>query len=240
MSAGSRGAVDGPKRTKRVRSPGRAVELGFVLLLAIVAPASAAAQLAQQEEPDPTRLDVERLPPEAIELQRSMYSEGPYMEARLGGLGFAGGVGRVSRAGFLTHVALGYELTQWLALAVAGELSFHSTNAPAPPSPSAFQVISTLVSLRLQLPLSARAALWLAPEGGFGWVSGQVLSTYDLPDATDPGLTYGGSLGFDWHMKNRHHSLGLMVGGRRYTNLENDLLRRAFGLQAALYLKYVF
>ncbi|HEX6240722.1 MAG TPA: hypothetical protein VFZ61_07510, partial [Polyangiales bacterium] len=40
------------------------------------------------ESPDPTRLDVARLPPEAIQITRDLYAHGFFVEAQLGAQGF--------------------------------------------------------------------------------------------------------------------------------------------------------
>ena len=71
----------------------------------LAAPSSAAAQTAETpgaprtettEEPDATRLDAERLPPEAIHITRALYAHGFYLEGSVGARGFIGGIGRVS------------------------------------------------------------------------------------------------------------------------------------------------
>ena len=81
------------------------------------------------------------------------------------------------------RVGLGYELFDWLSLGAAFELSLHDTDAPPPPAPGSFELIDALVELRLQLPLSARAALWLGGEAGIGWSPGNLLAAYGVRDA---------------------------------------------------------
>ena len=51
------------------------------------------------EEVDSTRLDVSRLPPEAIEVTRDLYARGFFVEAMLGATGFLGDLGDVSKPG---------------------------------------------------------------------------------------------------------------------------------------------
>ena len=61
----------------------------FLLVLALSAPSVALAQEPEPEvdddaaptteEPDPTRLDVERLPPEAIPISRDLYAHGFFL-----------------------------------------------------------------------------------------------------------------------------------------------------------------
>jgi hypothetical protein len=208
--------------------------------LCAVEAVAARAQEASAEAPDPTRLDVERLPPEAIALTRDMFSRGLFVHGLLGGRGFAGGVGRLSQPGPFARVGLGYELADYFAPALALEMSLHETAAPAPPSASAFQVIDVLAEARLSWPWSARAALWLGGELGVDWIPGNLLVAHGLEDADGSGLIYGGSLGFDWHLRSRHHSLGLLAGARLYPNLAGADGEAAVGVHSAAYLKYVF
>lgn len=212
--------------------------LSAALLLLALLGESRAAQ-AQQEAPDATRLDVERLPPEAIEITRDMYSVGWHLQAELGGLGFAGGAGRISRPGPLARVGLGYELTPWFSLGTQLGLSFHSTHAQAPPAGSVFQFYSLLAQAKAQVPLGVRVAFWLAAKGGIGWASGDFLQAWGLNDAGTVGLVYGGELGVDWHLLNAHHSLGLSSGAYLVPHLDG-LGDRAIAIAATAYMKYVF
>ena len=122
----------------------------------------------------------------------------------------------------------------------AVELSLHALDAPAPPATGTFQLIDAVAALRLQLPLSARAALFLAGEGGVGFVSGNLLVPYGIENADSIGLIYGGSLGFDWHLMSRHHSMGILAGARLYPSLDGPDDEKAIGIHSAVYLKYVF
>lgn len=211
----------------------------LAVLCAFASPALPVRAQAQSEEaPDPTRLDVERLPPEAIEVTRDMFAAGPFVYAELGGRGFAGGLGRVADAGVLGRVGVGYELSVWLLLGVSIELSLHETAAPAPPAPSSFQLIDGIAEARLRLPLSARAALWLGGEAGLGWVPGNLLPVLGIPDSESLALIYGGSLGFDWHLLSKHHTLGLRAGTRLYPGLEGT--DPTFGIHGAATLAYAF
>jgi hypothetical protein len=221
-----------------MRLPTRTLML--VALTASMQHASAHAQQTSMEAPDPTRLDVERLPPEAIAVKRDMFAHGLYVQGHVGGLGFAGGLGRLSLPGMFTRVGLGYELTDWLLLGAAVELSLHETSAPPPPSTAGFQLIDTLLEVRFQVPVSARATPWVAAEGGFDWSSGNLLAAYGVQRASQVGLNYGGSLGFDWHMLNRHYSIGLLAGARLYPNLDGADGEKTIGIHSAAYLKYVF
>jgi hypothetical protein len=230
-------------RTRATRTPGArpcSQLCALAVLLALGAPATLvrAETLAASEAPDPTRLDVERLPPEAIELTRDMFASGPFVFAELGGRGFAGGLGRVADPGVLGRVGAGYELTVWLLFAVSVELSLHETAAPAPPAPASFQLLDAIGEARLRLPLSVRAALWLGGEAGLGWVPGTLLPVYGIEDSEALSLIYGGSLGFDWHLLSKHHSLGLRAGARRYPGLDGS--DPTVGIHGGASLAYAF
>ena len=195
---------------------------------------------AEPETPDTTRLDVERLPPEAIEPTRDMFNVGFHLRAELGGQGFAGGVGRILSAGPVAHIAAGYEFFPWLLLAAEFGLAMHPTAAPPPPAATALQVYTALLQARFQLALSTRAALWLSADGGGAFASGDFLQAWGYERAGKIGLVYGGALGFDWHLMNAHHSLGVRTGAHLYPNLDATNREKSVAIEATLYLKYVF
>lgn len=192
------------------------------------------------EGPDPTRLDVERLPPEAIEVTRDLYAHGVFVEGWLGARGFRGGIGQVSATGLFASVGLGLEIARWLLVRAVVEGSIHATDAPPPPSPTVFELLGLLGEVRLNADLSARAALWLAGELGLVYATGEVLRVYGFEQSDSLGVMYGGSAGFDWHMVNRHHSIGLLGGARLYPSLDIPGGSRAIGIHGAAYMRYVF
>lgn len=193
-----------------------------------------------QEEPDPTRLDVERLPPEAIEISRDLYAHGLFVEAHLGARGFVGGVGRLSQAGFYFSLGMGYEIQRWLWVKASFEGSIHRTAAPPPPSQTSFEVLGVIGELRFQLDLSAVTALWAGGEVGLSFMPSDVLRTYGLNEADSVGLVYGGQAGVDFHLPSRHHSLGLAAGARLYPALDGPTGEVAVGIHGTAYIRYVF
>lgn len=221
------------------RAPARSRRAVHALLVLVFGAAGSSVAHAD-ETPDPTRLDVERLPPEAIAPSRDMYNVGFHVRAELGGVGFGGGVGRIATIGPAARIAFGYEFAPWIALSGEFGLAMHATNAPAPPAPTAFQVYTALLQLRLQLPLSVRTALWVSGDVGGGVASGDFLQAWGYRNAGDIGLVYGGSLGFDWHFLNPHHSIGLRAGSHLFPNLDARGGEKSVAIEAALYLKYVF
>jgi hypothetical protein len=216
---------------------------GVVLCASLVLGASPRAALAQEayvEPKDETRLDVERLPPEAIEVSRDLYETGFYLQAITGGRGFAGGLGRYAEPGLWANILVGYELTQWLMLAGGVELSMHSLDAPAPPASITFERIEAVLAPRVQLAFSARAALWLGPEISAGFSPGDMLRVYGYDSAHDLALGYGGTLGFDWHLASKHHSLGVLAGARALPSITSPSGEPTISIHSAAYLKYVF
>jgi hypothetical protein len=220
---------------------------GFCLVaLLSLGSAGARAQEAQASEallpegPDPTRLDVERLPPEAIEVTRELYAHGLFVEGGIGIRNFRGGVGAVSAPGLYAHVGVGLELLPFLLVRAAVEGSIHGTDAPPPPSPTVFEVIGAIGEVRLQGNFTSRFAMWLGAEAGVVYATGQVLRVYGYEQSDSIGLVYGGSVGLDWHMVNRHHSIGLSGGARLYPTLEIPGGGSAIGMHGSAYMRYVF
>lgn len=211
-----------------------------LLLLCLGITSQGAAQAAREEALDVTRLDVERLPPEAIQIDRDMYSHGVFVEGNIGGRGVMGGAGRLFHPGLLASVGAGYEVASWFLVGAAIEMSLHPTNAPAPPTATTLQFFGGLVEARLQANLSSRVALWLGGQVGLLSVSGNFLSTYGVQDADAVGAMFGGQLGFDWHFKSRHHSIGIASGARLYPSLVGFDGEQAIGIHATTYLRHVF
>src|SRR4029079_16161676 len=104
------------------------------------APPQEEEEVIRAEEPEPTRLDVERLPPEAIQISRALYAHGFLLEATIGALGFWNAIGDYINPGPWARVSFGYELFDFLHVLVAGEVSLHNTNGPAPPVQTAFEI----------------------------------------------------------------------------------------------------
>ena len=198
---------------------------------------------AREPTPEPldtTRLDVERLPAEAIAPDRALYHLGFHLRAELGGQGFVGGVGRLSSVGPVAHIGAGYDFTHWFLLAVDLGLGMHGSSAPPPPAATAFQTYTALVQARFGLPLGARALIWLSLDGGAGFASGDFLQTWGFDRAGKLGPVYGGALGFDWHFLNPHHSIGLKAAAHLYPNLVASNGETSTAVEVTAYLKYVF
>jgi hypothetical protein len=190
------------------------------------------------ETVDSTRLDVARLPPEAIAITRDLYAHGLFLEAQAGALAFVGDANKVSTPGPRFAIVVGYELFSWLSAVLLVDGSLHRTDNRGPPAPSAYELIGGAGGLRFNVPFTPRAALWVSGLFGVNWSSRDVLRALDFKDAFKLGINYGGELGFDWHMKSRHHSLGILGGARVYPSLTREEF--TLGGYGSAYLRYVF
>ncbi len=191
------------------------------------------------EEPDATRLDVERLPPEAVQVTRDLYAHGFFLEASVGGRGWLGGVGRIASPGPLASIGFGYEFFDWLYVRLVGEMSTHETAAPSPPDTTVFELLSMLGDVRLQLNPTAEFAVWLGGQVGLVAASPDILGLYGLQNASTVGLTWGADLGLDAHFRSRHYSIGISGGVRGAPSLDG-FGEMALGVHGAAYLRYVF
>jgi hypothetical protein len=224
----------------------------LALAITVAIPAAALAQAADRvgpaeptgtgagtEEPDATRLDVERLPPEAIRVTRDLYAHGFFLEVWVGGRGWIGGIGRVSSPGPMAAIGFGYELFDWLFVRAVGEVSFHETAAPAPPSTQVFEILSAVGEVKLQTHPTAEFAMWLSAQVGIAVASTDILRTYGLQSASTVGFQWGADAGLDAHFHSRHYSIGL-CGGIRGAPSFDAFGDFAIGVQGAAYLRYVF
>jgi hypothetical protein len=191
-----------------------------------------------REPVDSTRLDVERLPADVAPITREHFDRGLFVEGQVGATAFAGEVGAVSRAGPRLALALGYELTRWLALLVVVDASMHGTKNRPPPAHTSYELVAGSLGARFSVPFAVRYAVWLQGLAGAAWASGDVLRALGFPDGHKPGLSYGGELGFDYHLPARHHSLGLLAGARHLPGLARE--GESVSAYGSAYLRYVF
>jgi hypothetical protein len=223
----------------------------LVMVIALAMPASALAQATEPhvegasrtgstEEPDRTRLDVERLPPEAIHVTRDLYAHGMTVEAMLGARGFLGGIGRISDPGVLLGIHASYEIFDWLWVGAVFDASIHQTDAPPPPGRSVFELIGAMGEVKLQWSPSAEVGLWVAGQVGFIVATTPAPQLYGIQGSNTVGIAYGAELGIDAHFHSRHTSIGLLVGTRLAPNLNGPDGETAIGLYGGPYLRYVF
>lgn len=199
-------------------------------------------QIVTAEEPDATRLDVERLPPEAIEVSRDLYAHGLFVEATIGARGFLNGIGELINVGPWATIALGVEILDWLHLLLAAEGSMHNTSAPTPPAQTAFELVGGNASLRFQANFTEAFAMWIAGQFAVVVATTDVFRGYGFENASTIGISYGGELGIDWHFRSRHNSIGILGGVRHYPSLEPTFggTTPGLGVHGSAYMRYVF
>jgi hypothetical protein len=223
----------------------------WIVLLGLLAPSLGHAQDTatnaepsgtgvRTEDPDATRLDVERLPPEAIRITRDLYAHGFFLEGAVGGRGWIGGIGRLSSPGPYASIGFGVEIFDWLFVRAVGELEIHETSAPAPPDTAAFEILSALGEVKLQVSPTPELGLWLAGLVGVSAGFNDLLVLYGMRNATTVGLAWGGDLGVDAHFHSRHYSIGVLGGVRGAPNFDGEGGEIALGVHGAAYLRYVF
>ncbi|MFO0682069.1 MAG: hypothetical protein U0234_08460 [Sandaracinus sp.] len=202
-------------------------------------PTDGAARTESTEEPDATRLDVERLPPEAIHITRDFYAHGFTIEALLGARGFLGGIGRISDPGLMLGGRASYEIFDWLWVGALFEMSVHQTDAPPPPGRSVFELIGAMGEVKLQVNPTAELGLWLSGQVGFIVATTPAPAVYGIQNAASVGIAYGGEIGVDAHFHSRHTSIGLLGGVRLAPSLDG-FGETAIGVYGGPYLRYVF
>ncbi len=220
-----------------------------ILGLAVASPAAAQDEAADtpvtrgvtEELPDPTRLDVDRLPPEAATLDRALYAHGGYLEAMMGVRAFVSGLSEVAGPGPMLSLAGGYEaVDDVLFIGARVNVSMHGTDGRRPPNPTVVELVDLLFELRAQWPVSARAALWLSGDFGASIPGSDVLPLYGFQDGDSVGYSYGAELGADGHFLNPHGSVGVRAGFRGYPTLDAPIAGATFSVHGALYLRHVF
>lgn len=210
----------------------------LVALSVFLAGSVALAQDRDDSSIDLTRLDVERLPPEAIEMTRDLYASGFFAEGALGARSFVGGLGDLGHTGFFASLGFGYEFSAWFLMKASLEASWHATDAPAPPSSTAFQILGALLEARLTMPVGRFVAPFLGGEFGVGRSAGDVLSTYGISQSDKLASMFGGQLGLELHLPSRHYALGVVGGGRLFPSLQGADGAHTVGFHSAVYLHY--
>jgi hypothetical protein len=210
----------------------------FATLLSVTVASTVQAQ--KTEEPDPTRLDVERLPPEAIQSKRLMFAEGFGVEGHLGFMAWVSGLSQLLDPGFYASIAATQDIFSWFSLRVGLELSLHPTDAPPPPREATLEFVSVVGEARLQWPLLERLTLWGGAQIGAYTIFGDVLSAYGVTSARDLGPFFGGNIGMNWHLMNRHQSMGVATGYRIYPSLDVPSAGLSSALTGTLYIRHVF
>jgi hypothetical protein len=164
----------------------------------------------------------------------SKFAYGLYTQGELGAVTVLGPAGPHVRPGWALGLAVGYDLTHWLALEARGLGSTHVTEfSNAPQDGELLQLY--LLSAALKLSFRYRY-LAISADGGAGILrtSTNVLATVGLNDRrTSP--AFGGGLAVEYHTLSRHFSFGVHGSffqipaiGKSYALITTAVLRYAF------------
>lgn len=148
------------------------------------------------------------------------HKKGLVLEGTSGVLGFAGHFGKVAPPGFFMHMQLGYELLDWLMLFAEGELAFTTTsNAQDESHAMAFPIWGFGGGARATIHLSPRFAFFV--QGDVGGLTADVphdsLTILGFQQAESLSPQYGGRVGVEWYMIDRHMALTAQGGARLAT-----------------------
>lgn len=165
--------------------------------------------------------DVAGPPPEAPPLPP--YKNTLVLDTSIGALAFLGQFGKVAPPAVWLHTQLGYEFTKWVMVYGEGELAFTDTsNAQDPPKTRAFPIFGFGGGARFTARFTDRFGMYL--QGGLGLMKADIktraLRIIGYGDAEDLGLYFGGRLGIEWYMPDRHFALGVTGGPRLATGFQ--------------------
>ena len=184
---------------------------------ALVLPVLAAAVLLH--DPRPARADE--------------YSHGFYAELGLGAHTFLGQTGQYAAVGPSFGIRSGYDLFSWLSLGAYLAGSTHEATVPPPPDREYFQLYTGAAEGRITVRVW-RLALFAEGTLGAAAVSTNVL---DRVAVTEPDshltMVFGGGGGLDYHIQNRHFSIGLACDYALYPSFD-----ASSALNVRLYLRY--
>ncbi|HEY4187155.1 MAG TPA: adventurous gliding motility protein CglE [Polyangia bacterium] len=166
----------------------------------------------------PALAQVTEAPKAALFPDPSKFAYGLYTEGAMGAVTMIGPVGSHLSPGWALGLAVGYDITRWLAVEGRGLGSNHTTEFSASPQDGE---LLQLYHLMGAVKLSFRYRyLIVSGDGTVGIVrtSTNVLATAGLNDRRTS-LAFGGGLGVDYHTLSRHFSFGLHAGLQRIAGL---------------------
>ena len=172
-------------------------------------------------------------------------SKGIVLESTAGVLGFAGHFGKVAPPGFFMHTQLGYELLRWLMIFGEGELAFTTTsNSQTEANAMAFPIWGFGAGLRATLHVSERFAFFLQGDVGAlqAYVPHGALTILGYHDAESFNPQFGGRVGVELYLADRHIAVGLQGGLRDATGFAELIGPTDLPLvwDASLGLRYTF
>jgi hypothetical protein len=140
----------------------------------------------------------------------SKFAYGLYTQGELGAVTVLGPAGAHLRPGWALGLAVGYDLTRWLAVEARGIGSTHVTTfSDSPQDGELLQLYQLLGAVKLSWRYRYLA---ISVDGGAGMLrtSTNVLATADL-NRRRTSLAFGGGLAAEYHTLSRHFSFGVHV-----------------------------
>lgn len=210
------------------------VALGSCLAVALTA-AQASAQQPQQPPPPAlapdAKIDISTAPPEGKTSEPDSTlpaappevppgrprHKGVVLETTAGMLAFAGNFKHVAPPAPWLHGQLGYEIFRWLMVFGEAELGFTDTSeAQGEAQATSFAMFGFGAGVRGTLHANERVAFFL--QGDLGWLEAMVphgtLQNLGYTNAEGLTLGFGGRLGVEWYMIDRHLALTAQAGLR--------------------------
>jgi hypothetical protein len=164
----------------------------------------------------------------------SKFAYGLYTQGELGAVTVLGPAGSHINPGWALGLAVGFDVTRWLAIEARGIGSTHVTTfSDAPQDGELLQLYHLSGALKLSFRYRYLA---ISADGGAGVIrtSTNVLSTVGLNDRRNS-LAYGGGLAVEYHTLSRHFSFGVHASffqipaiGKSHALVTTALVRYAF------------
>lgn len=171
--------------------------------------------------------------------------KGIVLESRLGALAFLGRFRQVAPTAPWFQIDGGYEIFRWLLLFGEAELALTDTSVAQDPSKArAFPIFGFGGGARVTVHVTDRVAIY--GQGNLGAMKADVarnaFAYLGYKDAESLGIYFGGRLGVEWYMVDRHLALGLGAGIRDAKNFAKTgpVSDTPLMLDAGLALRYTF
>lgn len=145
------------------------------------------------------------------------YKSTVVLDSSIGALVFLGKFGKTAPPAPWLRTQLGYEVFKWLMFFGEGELAFTDTSrSQDPPKTRAFPIFGFGGGVRFTARFTDRFGAYL--QGSVGAMKADIrtnaLGVIGFKDAETLGIYFGGRLGIEWYMIDRHFALGLTSGIR--------------------------
>ena len=147
----------------------------------------------------------------------SPYKSTVVIDSSIGALLFLGKFGKTAPPAPWLRTQLGYEAFKWLMFFGEGELAFTDTSrSQDPPKTRAFPIFGFGGGVRFTARFTDRFGAYL--QGSVGAMKADIrtngLGVIGFKGAETLGIYFGGRLGIEWYMIDRHFALGLTSGLR--------------------------